>query len=231
MKEFLSLPWYIYAVPCGAVVGAISVSRILKISRFASLVGAMAPLALPYADLPESSKLAALKPHYQVLGAWGVLLLLALGLVMARALYCAVRKRLGLVRSLYSALLLCALAVIALLFAKPEVLQEVAPDWRDSVGGVLLGATLIGVGLASANVIKSAASLVVWSLASVVLASQVFFLKMPYDLDRADLERIQGVFPKGLPRGFMLSGVERLINATSSSPRGLRSTSSDEVES
>lgn len=231
MTEILSLPWYMYAVPSGAIVGAISVSKLLRISRFASLVGAIAPLALPYADLPQSSKLAMLKPHYQVLGAWGMLLVAAVGLVMIRSLYGAIRKRLGVVRALYSGLLLAALVVIALLFAKPEALHEYAPDWRHHLGGVLLGATLIGVGVASANMIKSATSLVVWSLASLILASQIFFLKMPYEVEHADLVKIKGVLPIGIPERLMPSGMERLLKATTSKASELRASSSDEVES
>jgi hypothetical protein len=236
MSQLLSLPWYLYVVPVCAVVAAVVVSRLLKISQLASLIGTFLPLGLPYTQLslasesfgPQSS---LSKPHMQILSGWGVMLACGVGWVLLRAIVRTSRGPLGLLRLGYSALLTAAVVVVVLLISKPEILSTYAPAWRESAGGFLLGATLLGVVLAFIRLFKSAAFLVLCSVASVILASQVFFSKMPYDLGRDEISKIEKVLPDSLPKGFVGTGVERLVRATSSTRSVLQSASSDDVDS
>ena len=228
MTQLLSLPWYLYVVPVCAVVAAIVVSKLLKISQLASFLGAFAPLGLPYTDLSIASQS---KPHMQVLSGWGTMLACAVGWVLLRWVVRTSRGPLGLLRLAYTALLSAAAVVVVLLVSNPEILSTYAPTWRESAGGVLLGATLLGVVLTCIRLFKSAAFLVLCSVASIILASQVFFSKMPYDLGRDEISKIENALPGSLPKGLVETGVERLVRATSSTRAILQSPSADDVES
>lgn len=231
MTQLLSLPWYLYAVPVGAVVAAIVVSKLLQISQLASFLGAFAPLSLPYTDLTFAAQSPLAKPHMQVLSGWGAMLACALVWVLLRAILRTARGPFGLLRLGYWALLSASAVVVVLLVSNPELLSTYAPTWRESAGGLLLGATLLGVVLTCIRLFKSAAFLVLCSVASIVLASQVFFSKMPYDLGEDEFSKIEKALPTSLPKGLVETGVERLVRATSSTRTILHSASTDDIES
>jgi hypothetical protein len=224
MTELLSLPWYITVVPVCAIVGAIAVSKALNISQLASLVGATLPLGLPYADISVSSHSLLSKPPVQILGGWGMMLALALSWVVMRALLRAVKGPAGLVRAVYSLLLGVAGLVVVLLLADPRLLHTYVPDWRGSFGAASVALTII-------RIFKSAAFLVVCSVATLILASQIFFEKMPYDLEREDIHKIERSLPASLPKGIVESGFEGLLKAGASTRSALRSVDSDDRES
>lgn len=231
MTELLSLPWYITAAPVCAIIGAIVVSKVLNISQLASLFGAALPLGLPYADLSVSSHSLLSKPPVQVFGGWGIMLGLAVSWVVLRALMRAVKGPAGLFRAIYSLLLCTAGLVVVLLLADPTTLHAIAPNWRESVGSILLTTMLASVGLTLLRVFKSAAFLVVCSIATVILATQVFFAKMPYDLERDDIQRIEKALPATLPKGLVESSVEGLLKASATTRSALSDTASGDVES
>lgn len=231
MTEFFSHPWYLAIVPACALVGAIVVSKVLNISQLASLFGALAPLGLPYADISLSSQSLISKPPVQVLGGWGIMLVLALVWVVMRALLRAVKGPMGLLRVVYSLLLTAAGGVVLLLVLDPKTLQTLAPAWRESFGGILLTTMVVSLGLTLIRVFRSAAFLVVCSAATAVLASQVLFEKMPYDLERDDLQKIQNALPASLPQGLVEHGFDGLVKASSSSRSVLRSSDSVDIES
>lgn len=231
MTESFFYPWYLAIVPACALVGAIVVSKVLNISQLASLFGAFAPLGLPYADLSLSSQSLISKPPVQVLGGWGIMLVLALVWVVMRTLLRAVKGPMGLVRVAYSLLLAAAGAVVLLLVFDPKTLHSIAPTWRESFGGILLVTMVVSLGITLIRVFRSAAFLVVCSAATVILASQVLFEKMPYDLERDDLQKIHKSLPASLPLGLVEHGFDRLLNASSSSRSVLRSSDSVDIES
>lgn len=231
MTELLSLPWYMIAVPACAVVAAMSVSKILNISRMASFLGAVAPLALPYSEINVKPNSLLANPHVQVVSGWGVMLTCAIAWVALRVLLRSTRGPLGLARMAFSALLLASATVVVLLVAKPEVLSTYAPDWRSSGGGLLLAASVGGVALYFVRLFKSAALLVLCSVASCILASQVFFSKMPYELGDEELRRIGRALPASVPRDYVESGMKRFVRASSATRKALRTTSSDDIES
>lgn len=231
MTQLLSLPWYLYAVPVCAVVAAIAVSKLLQISQLASFLGAVAPLGLPYTDLTFAAQSPLAKPHMQVISGWGAMLACALVWVSFRAILRTARGPFGLLRLGYWALLSTSALVVVLLVAQPELLSRYAPAWRESAGGLLLGATLLAVVLTCIRLFKSAAFLVLCSVASIILASQVFFSKMPYDLGRDDISKIESALPDSLPKGLVESSVERLVRATASTRGVLQAASTDDVES
>ncbi len=231
MTELLSLPWYVTVAPMCAIVGAIAVSKVLNISQLASFVGAALPLGLPHADLTVSSQSLLSKAPVQVFGGWGMMLGIALAWVLLRAVLRAVKGPVGLLRMTYSCLLVTAGLVVVLLVADPKLLHSYAPHWRESVGGILLATMIASVGFTLIRVFKSAAFLVVCSIATVILASQVFFEKMPYDLEKGDIQKIEKALPTSLPKGLVESGVEGLIKATSSTRSALRPAVSQDIES
>jgi hypothetical protein len=121
--------------------------------------------------------------------------------------------------------------VVVLLVADPRLLHTYVPNWRDSFGGVLLGTMAASVGLTMIRIFKSAALLVLCSVATLILASQIFFEKMPYDLERGDIQKIEKALPANLPKGIVESGVEGLLKASASTRSALRSVDSDDRES
>ena len=231
MTELLSLPWYIYVVPVCAVVAAVSVSKLFNISRLVSFIGAFAPLALPYSEISVSQASVFAKPHMQVLGGWGAMLAGAAVWVVLRAILKSTRGPLGLFRLAFSVLLFAAGLVVVLLITNPEALTTYVPKWRESAGTALLSATVVGMGLYFIRLFKSAALLVLCSAASIILASQVFFAKMPYELGDDELSRIEKVLPSSVPKEIVESGVKSLVKASSSTRKILRTASSDDVES
>lgn len=231
MTELLSLPWYTYVVPVCAVVAAFSVSKLFKIPQLASFVGAFAPLALPYSEVSVAPNSLFAKPYMQVAGGWGAMLAAACIWVVLRVLLRSTRGPLGLFRLAFSALLLVAAIVVALLVTQPEVLATYAPKWRESAGWLLLSVTVIGTVLYFIRLFKSAALLVLCSVASIILASQVFFAKMPYELGDDELSRIEKVLPRSVPKEFVETGVKSLVKASSSTRKALRTASSDDIES
>jgi len=231
MTEFFTHPWYLAIVPACALVGAIVVSKVLNISQLASLFGAFAPLGLPYADISLSSQSLLSKPPVQVLGGWGMMLALAIVWVVMRAILRAVKGPMGLIRVAYSLLLAAAGGVVLLLIVDPKTLHTIAPAWRESFGGILLATMVASLGLTLIRVFRSAAFLVVCSAATAILASQVLFEKMPYDLKRDDIQKIQNALPASLPRGLVESGFDVLVHASSSSRAVFRSSDSVDLES
>jgi hypothetical protein len=191
MTELLSLPWYVYVVPCCAIAISIFVSKLLRISQFVALLGACAPLSLPYTEVPLLPQFALLKPAYQIVGAWGVLFAAALGWVLVRAVVRGAAGPFGIFRFGYMLVLCSALGVVGLLIGNPALLNEHAPGWRGAGGLVLLCATTLSMSIAFVRVFKTAALLALWSFASLVLASEIFFQKMPQELVKDDLLRIE----------------------------------------
>jgi hypothetical protein len=231
MSDFLTLPWYLTAAPICAAIGAIIVSKVLNISQIASFLGAFLPFGLPYADLSVPSRSLLSKPPVQILGGWGMMLAVALVWVLGRALLRAVKGPVGLLRAIYSVLLGVAGFVVVLLIADPKMLNTHAPTWRESFGGVLLTTMVFSVAITLVRVFKTAAFLVLCSVATAILASQVFFEKMPYDLEKADIQKIENALPDSLPKGLIESGLEGFMKVSATSRSSLQSTTSEDIES
>jgi hypothetical protein len=227
MTELLSLPWYSAVVPVCAVIGAIVVSKALNISQLASFIGAAAPLGIPYADISVPSHSLLAKPPVQVLGGWGICLGLALTWVVLRAFLRVVKGPMGLLRMTYSLLLAVAGLVVVLLIADPKMLHTYAPMWRETVGVILLSTMMASVGLTLMRVFTSAAFLVACSIGTVILASQVFFEKMPHELEKGDIKKIERVLPGSLPKGLVESGMEGLLKVSASTRSVVRPASED----
>jgi hypothetical protein len=231
MTQLLSLPWYLYVVPVCVVAATYSFSKLLKISRISSFLGACAPLALPYSELQVQPQSLFSKPYMQVLGGWGALFAIALSLFILRIAVRATRGPLGLIRALFSLLLCAAGAVVVMLLASPELLSTYAPAWRESAGGLLLSVAVIGIGIYCIRLFKTAALLGLCIVSAVVLGSQVAFSKMPYDLGDEECTKIEKALPSSMPKGFVESGVRGLAKVTSSTRDALRAATSHDIES
>ena len=230
MTELLSLPWYLYAVPLCAIVAAISIGKLLKISQLASFLGAFAPLALPYSEIQLEPASFFSKPYMQVVGGWGAMLVCALAWVLFRSVIKASRGPAGLFRMIFSTLLLASGVVVVLLLVNPDVLATYAPTWRESAGGLLLSVAVLGVCVHLLRLFKTAALLGVCLVMVLVLGSQVAFSKMPYDLGQDECERIEHALPSSLPKGIVGSGVRQMVKASSSARDALRAATSHDVK-
>lgn len=191
MTELLNFPSYFIAAVALALIGSYVVGKILRLSLMVSLLGGLAPLALPYSDLSFVPRVAALAPLAQIAGGWAMAVCVAILWVLLRGVVKTGAGPLGLLRLIYMGVLCVALAVVAALFAKPELLAAHAPGWRSTGGIVLLCATLLSMSLAFVRIFRTAALLALWSFASLVLASEIFLQKMPTEIARDDLRRIE----------------------------------------
>lgn len=197
MTQILALPDLSIGLPLAVLFGSLIVSRVLRVSTIGTLVAASAPLALPFLDLPFAKEFSDGHPEYIIGGAWAVLLALAIGWVLVRPIVSGAVASFGVVRLAYLCVLATAILVVSLLFIDPKVLSTHAPGWRGSAGLVLLSASLLSMSFALARVLRAAMLLVVWSFVSVVLASELFLHKLPQEIVRDDLKRIESLIPSG----------------------------------
>jgi hypothetical protein len=195
MTQILALPGFSIGLPLAVLFGSVLVSRTLKISTVGTILAASAPLSLPFIDLPVEKEFSQLHPEYVIGSAWAVMLAAAIGWVLIRPIISGAIASLGLVRAIYLGILAVAVVVVGVLMIDPEALTAYAPGWRGSAGLVLLCASLLSMSCALARVLRAAMLLVVWSFVSVVLASEVFLHKLPQEIVRDDLKRIQSLVP------------------------------------
>jgi hypothetical protein len=203
MMFFDWAPTYTVVTPVALLIGAYFVSKLLRISFVATLLAGVLPLALPFLPLPLSETFIHTKPEYIIACGWLVLLCAAVGWVLVRPLISGALASVGIVKLAYFSLLLVALAVTGLLIADPALLQEYAPGWRGTMGLVLLCASVLSMSIALARVVKAAALFAVWACVSLVLASELFLGKLPQDVLREDLRKVQSLLPESLVQGVM----------------------------
>lgn len=196
MTQFVALPGFAVGLPLAVLFGSLVVSRLLKISVIGTLVAASAPLALPFIKLPFVKEITHGHPEYLIGGAWAVMLSAALGWVLVRPIVSSAAKSVGVLRLGYLLVLGGALVVTTLLLVNPQVLVQHAPGWRGSAGFVLLSASLLSMSMSLARVLRAALFFVMWSFVSIVLASEVFLHKLPQEVVREDLKRLEAVVPK-----------------------------------
>jgi hypothetical protein len=195
MTQILALPGFSVGLPLAVLFGSLVVSRVLKMSITRTILAASAPLALPFIDLPVVKDFSRLHPEYVIGSAWAIMLAAAIGWVLVRPIVSGAIASFGLVRAAYLVILAAAIVVVGMLMVNPEALATYAPGWRGSAGLVLLCASLLSMSCALARVLRAAMLLVVWSFVSVVLASEVFLHKLPQEIVRDDLKRIQSLVP------------------------------------
>jgi hypothetical protein len=127
----------------------------------------------------------------------------AIGWVVVRPVVSGTLAKVGVVKVAYLGVLTLALAVTALLVADPDLLQKYAPGWRGTMGLVLLCASVLSMSIALARVIKAAVFFAVWACVSLVLASELFLGKLPQDILREDVRRIQSLLPESVLQGVV----------------------------
>lgn len=205
-------------LPIAVLLGSVLVSRLLRLSLLGTMVAASAPLGLPFVDLPFARHFAQENPDYIIGGGWAIMLCLALGWVAVRPVVSGAAKGIGAVRFAYLALLSVALLLVTVLMVNPEVLNSYAPDWRGSAGFVLLSVSLLSMSLALARVLRAALFFTLWSFVSIVLASELFLHKLPQDVVREDLGKIQSMIPSDKIRGL----IDRLDSRSTSAGDSLK---------
>lgn len=187
-----SLPTYTLVLPALLVVGAWLLSKILRFSMWATLLVGCLPFVLPYLDLPFSREFLDANPLYLIGGGWALLFCFALGrAIVSPALGENGRNPAGVVRAAFGVVLGVALLVVALLVSRPEILESTFPGWKGGAGLVLLCASLLSMSLWLARVLKAAIVFSLWSIVSLVLASELFLNKLPYEVVREDLRHLQ----------------------------------------
>ncbi len=187
-----SLPTYTLALPALLVVGAWILSKILRFSMWATLLVGCFPFVLPYLDLPFSRQFLDANPLYLIGGGWALLLCFALGrAIVSPALGENGRTPAGAAKAVFGVVLAVALLVVALLVSRPEMLEATFPGWKGGAGLVLLCASLLSMSLWLARVLKAAIVFSLWSIVSLVLASELFLNKLPYEVVREDLRHLE----------------------------------------
>jgi len=195
MTAALSQSWLTLALPVVLVLGALLISKCLKVSLIGTLVAGLVPLGLPFIELPFSQELTHRNPHYLIGAGWLLLLSLAVGWIVVRPLASAAVQSFGVVKCAYVLALGGALLVVGLLLANPALLNTYVPGWRGTAGLVLLCASLLSMSMAMVRFFRAAVFLAVWSMVSLVLASEIFLGKLPQEVIREDIKRIEEVFP------------------------------------
>jgi hypothetical protein len=195
MMDALSQSWLTIALPIAMITGSMLVSKFLKLSLLGTILAACMPLALPFVDLPFSQELTHRNPHYLIGAGWLVLMSLAVGWVVVRPLASSALQNFGLIKCGYVLLLAAALAVVGLLLGNPVVLSTYVPGWKGTAGMVLLCASMLSMSLALIRFFRAAVFLAVWSFVSLVLASEIFLGKLPQQVIREDIDKIEDLFP------------------------------------
>lgn len=198
MMQWESLPWYTLVLPIVLVVGSWLVSKLLRISFLGTLLVSTLPLGLPFAELPLAEEFTGLKPELLIGAGWLLLLALALGWVVVRPVVTGGVKTLGMLKMAYLAVLGSALLVVAVLVSRPELMNTYAPGWKGGAGVVLLCASLLSMSFALGRIFKAAFMFSLWAMVSLVLASEIFLDKLPQDIVREDLRRIESLVPSRL---------------------------------
>jgi hypothetical protein len=220
-----SLPTYTLALPALLVVGAWLLSKILRFSMWATLLVGCLPFVLPYLDLPFSREFLDAHPLYLIGGGWALLFCFALG----RAIVSPVlgengRSPAGVVKAMFGVVLGVALLVVALLVSRPEMLESTFPGWKGGAGLVLLCASLLSMSLWLARVLKAAIVFSLWSIVSLVLASELFLNKLPYEVVREDLRHLQPLASR-----FGLEDALKEVETFASPTKSEESTVSDKI--
>lgn len=213
MTELSSLPGYLVFTPIAVIGASFLLSRFLRLSALATMVGVGAPLGMPHLDTASLPLLKDLTAGEQIMAGWGLFFAAALFWVITREILRSAAGPFGLVRLVYGGLLVVALLVVGLLLFNPTLLMSYAPGWKDLGGWVLLTASLLGVVFACVRLLRSASALLVWSFASVVLASEILFGKLPHDLGPEEwrhIERIQDRVAQGAAAHF--AGARTIVN-------------------
>ncbi len=210
---FDGAPSYSIVVPLVLLVGSFLVSRTFKLAWTWTLAGGLLPLGLPLVPLPFSQEFINSRPELIMAGGWLVLMGGALGWVAARPAVEGAIASVGLVKFFYFVVLAGALGVTGLLLANPAALQDLLPGWRGSMGVVLLCASLLSMSIALARVVKAAALFAVWSGVSLVLASEIFLGKLPYNVLRDDLKSLESLVPKSVLGGIR-SGLDSALSVS-----------------
>lgn len=202
MMFFDGAPSYSIVVPVVLLVGSFLVSRAFKLAWTWTLAGGLIPLVLPILPLPFSQEFINSRPELIIGSGWLLLMGAAVGWVAARPAVEGAIASVGLVKFIYFVVLAGALGVTGLLLANPVALQEMLPGWRGSMGVVFLCASLLSMSIALARVVKAAALFAVWSGVSLVLASEIFLGKLPYNILRDDLKSLESLVPKSVMGGI-----------------------------
>lgn len=187
-----ALPTYTLVLPVLLVAGAWALSKILRFSLWITLIVGCVPFVLPYLELPFSQEFLDAHPLYLILGGWALLLAFALGrAVVLPLLGDRGRSPAGFAKAAYGVVLGAALLVVALLVSKPEMMEATFPGWKGGAGLVLLCASFLAMSLWLARVLKAAIVFSVWSIVSLVLASELFLNKLPHNVVREDLRHLK----------------------------------------
>lgn len=196
MTQIVAFPGFAVGLPLAVLFGSLVVSRLLKISVIGTILAASAPLALPFIKLPFVKEITHGHPEYLIGSAWAVMLSAAFGWVLVRPIVSGAAKSVGVLRLGYLLVLAGALIVTTLLLVNPGALTQHIPGWRGSAGFVLLSASMLSMSMSLARVLRAALFFVMWSFVSIVLASEVFLNKLPQEVVREDLKRLEAIVPK-----------------------------------
>jgi hypothetical protein len=179
--------------PFAVVAGSVVVSKVLRIPLFLTLTAVIAPLVVPYVDIPGIGGINRTHPYYSMAAVWIAVVLCALGWGGVRSLLSMDMGSFNPIKFGYGVASIGALVAAVLLLLQPDILQQFDPAWRTSAGGVLLGVSLVGATAAFGRLLRASASLVLRLAVSLVLASELVLHKLPHHVTTDDLKRLESV--------------------------------------
>jgi hypothetical protein len=198
-------------VPLVVLFGSLVFSSLLRIPPLVAIVGAIAPLALPYMELPPlAQEWAGDNPQHLVLAGWGAMLILAVAWIAIRPVIAGSSGQVSLSRLCYRGMLVTALVVCVLRIFYPGVLTDYAPQWRGVIGGALLAAAMVCMSTAFARMLKAGFALVLWACVTSVLASELLWQKLPHTVSRGDLQKLPDILAAG-SGGSLAARVRRMV--------------------
>ena len=192
-------PYLFVGLPCALLTVAGLLSVVLRWPFSVSLLLASLPLAGLFIEIPGVEEIQAQSPLLLIGMSWLLLICISLGLGFARLVSGAVEQGSALLSSFFALVFVIGAGVAGLLVFKPDMLDQLLPDWKVHFGVVLFGCCLLGMALAFVRVLRSATIAMVWLAICVVLGGKVFLDKLPQELEVSDLDLVSAdALPDGI---------------------------------
>lgn len=164
------------------------VSRALGVSFVLATVLGIVPLGLPALEKWRlGGKSSADSPEELMLAGWIIGFLLLVCWKLMQPIVSALIGRFGIVKIVHGVLLVSAVAVSALLVVEPAKIEFYIPFWSTGLGFSLLAATVVSMLLALLRTLRASLFFVVWSLVSIILASELILHKPLLHLTKRDI--------------------------------------------
>ena len=182
--DYIPAIWPLVAV----IVLSAVVSRALGVSFILTAVLGSVPLGLPaFEEWRLAGRVSSDTPEELMLAGWIIGFLFLICWKLMQPIASALIGKFGIVKIAHGILLLSAVVVSALLVLEPAKIEHYIPFWSTGLGFSLLAATVVSMLLALLRTLRASLFFVVWSLVSIILASELFLHKPLFHLTKRDI--------------------------------------------